>query len=286
MSAKIFISYRRDDSAGHAGRVTDRLEREFGRDLLFMDVDAIPLGTNFVKVLHEEVAKCGALLAVIGPDWLDVRDDDGKRRLDNPNDFVRIEIAAALQRDIPVIPILLDGAKMPRANLLPDDLKELATRNGLDVRHASFHDDVEKLIRGLKRTIIAPSKAETVAEQAIGQERAVGRDRAVPDGDRLARRPPLIHTVSNEEITKFDPKAAELMRMGPATSASTRTRLKHDLNRPALVIGALVIAAAILGAFFWLNSSPGVAVKPNAPEIQLKSPSDDVPLAPNTKFIR
>jgi TIR domain len=90
MSAKIFISYRRDDSAGHAGRVTDRLEREFGRDLLFMDVDAIPLGRNFVTVLHEEVAKCGALLAVIGSDWLDVRDDDGNRRLDNPNDFVRI----------------------------------------------------------------------------------------------------------------------------------------------------------------------------------------------------
>jgi TIR domain-containing protein len=150
MTAKVFISYRRGDSAGYAGRVRDRLERELGRDLLFMDVDAIPLGTNFSKVLHEEVAKCGVLLAVIGPNWLDARDERGNRRLDDPNDWVRVEITAALQRNIPVIPILLDGATIPKADQLPEDLKELALRNGLDIRHASFQDDVNRLIRGLK----------------------------------------------------------------------------------------------------------------------------------------
>jgi TIR domain len=90
MATKVFISYRRDDSAGHAGRVHDRLEREFGRDLLFMDVDAVPLGDNFVTVLSEEVAKCDVLLAVIGPNWLNARDEDGSRRLDNPHDFRRV----------------------------------------------------------------------------------------------------------------------------------------------------------------------------------------------------
>ena len=150
MAAKVFISYRRADSAGYSGRVMDRLDRELGRDLVFMDVDAIPLGTNFTKVLHEEVAKCGVLLAVIGPNWLDARDERGNRRLDNPNDFVRIEIAAALQRSIPVIPILLDGARIPKADELPEDLKELALRNGMEVRHASFQDDMNRLIRGLK----------------------------------------------------------------------------------------------------------------------------------------
>jgi hypothetical protein len=155
MASKVFVSYRRDDSAGHAGRVTDRLAREFGRDLLFMDVDAIPLGTNFLKVLHEEVGKCGVLLAVIGPNynWLDARDDDGSRRLDDPSDFVRIEIATALQRNIPVIPILLDSASIPKANQLPKDLKELALRNGLNVRHASFHADLDRLIRRLKELL-------------------------------------------------------------------------------------------------------------------------------------
>ena len=146
MAAKVFISYRRGDSAGYAGRVRDRLERELGCELLFMDVDAIPLGMNFSKVLHEEVAKCGVLLAVIGPTWSDARDEYGNRRLDDPNDFVRVEIAAALQRNIPVIPILIDGARIPKAIELPDDLKELALRNGLEIHHASFQDDMDRLI--------------------------------------------------------------------------------------------------------------------------------------------
>ena len=162
MAAKVFISYRRRDSAGYAGRVRDRLERELGRDLLFMDVDAIPLGTNFQKVLHDEVAKCGVLLAVIGPNWPDARDEHGNRRLDDPNDFVRIEIAAALQRNIPVIPILLDGATIPKANQLPEDLKELASRNGMDIRHASFHDDMNRLIRGLKGQVDQASAADGI----------------------------------------------------------------------------------------------------------------------------
>ena len=150
MAAKVFISYRRDDSAGYAGHIRDRLERELGRDLLFMDVDAIPLGSNFSKVLREEVAKCGVLLAMIGPNWPDAHDEHGNRRLDDPNDFVRIEIAAALHRNIPVIPILLDGARIPKATQLPEDLKELALRNGMEIRHASFQDDMNRLIRGLK----------------------------------------------------------------------------------------------------------------------------------------
>jgi TIR domain len=148
--AKIFVSYRRDDSAGHAGRVHDRLEREFGRDLLFMDVDAIPYGADFVKVLSVEVEKCDVLLAVIGPNWLDAKDEEGNRRLDSENDFVRIEIAAALKRDIPVIPILLEGTSVPKAARLPEEIKDLSRRNGLKVRHASFHSDMDKLVRQLR----------------------------------------------------------------------------------------------------------------------------------------
>src|SRR5262245_66523011 len=97
-----------------------------------------PLARISRKLLHEEVAKCGVLLAVIGSNWLDARDEHGNRRLDNPNDFVRIEIAAALQRNIPVIPILLEGARIPKATELPEDLKELSLRNGMEIRHASF----------------------------------------------------------------------------------------------------------------------------------------------------
>src|SRR5262245_3615344 len=150
MASKIFISYRREDSAFAARGVHDRLEREFGRDSLFMDVDAIPLGLDFVKGLGAEVAKCDVRLAIIGPNWLDATDEDGNRRLDSENDFVRIEIAAALNRNIPVIPILLEGTRIPRAERLPDELKSLARRNGLDVRHASFRSDMDRLVRGLR----------------------------------------------------------------------------------------------------------------------------------------
>ena len=150
MAPKLFISYRRDDSAGHAGRVHDRLQREFGRDLLFMDVDSIPLGTNFVKVIGDEVAKCDALLALIGPGWLDAHDEKGKRRLENPDDFLRVEIGPALKRGIRVVPILLEGTRVPKADQLPDDLKELAFRNALEVRHASFPQDMDRLIREFK----------------------------------------------------------------------------------------------------------------------------------------
>jgi hypothetical protein len=149
MAAKIFISYRRDDSAGYAGRVHDQLVEKLGSNV-FMDVDGIPLGSNFVKALNDEVAKCSALLAVIGPDWLDARDQKGQRRLDNPHDFVRVEIGAALNRQIPVIPILLEGTTVPSADQLPLDLQELSLRNGIHVHHESFRNDMDRLVRGLK----------------------------------------------------------------------------------------------------------------------------------------
>lgn len=172
MSIKVFISYRRDDNAYAARGVHDRLERELGRDSLFMDVDAIPLGVDFVD--SAEVAKCDVLLAIIGPTWLEAHDEDGNRRLDDEHDFVRIEIAAALERDIPVIPILLEGTRVPKPERLPDDLKLLSRRNGLEVRHASFPTDMEKLIRAL-RGIGAPPPPQPAATQLKGKPPAEGR---------------------------------------------------------------------------------------------------------------
>jgi formylglycine-generating enzyme required for sulfatase activity len=174
MVAKVFISYRRDDSAGHAGRVHDHLERVFGPDLLFMDVDAIPLGANFVEVLGEEIAKCDVMLVIIGPRWFDARDENGNRRLENPNDFVRIEIGAALKRDITVIPILLEGTRLPKRDQLPDDLKQLTRRQALDVRHASFSNDMARLITRLKGAQLRPQPGPDVPSLA-DRHRAEGR---------------------------------------------------------------------------------------------------------------
>jgi hypothetical protein len=151
-AAKVFISYRRDAAGAMLAASTIGWGASSGGppDLVFMDVDAIPLGVNFVAVLREEVTKCNVLLAIIGPNWLHVRDERGNRRLDDPNDFLHVEIATALQRGIPVIPILLDGTSIPRTDQLPKELEELALRHGLDVRHASFHNDMDKLINGLR----------------------------------------------------------------------------------------------------------------------------------------
>jgi TIR domain len=148
MAIKIFMSYRRDDSAGYAGRIQEILQREFGFDSVFMDIDSIPLGTKFAMILDQEVAKCDVLVALIGRDWL--QDRNGKRLVNDEGDFPRIEIGSALRRDIPVIPILLDGTSMPRLDQLPDDLKGLPGRQGLEVRNVSFRNGIERLIRDIK----------------------------------------------------------------------------------------------------------------------------------------
>jgi hypothetical protein len=145
MAGKIFINYRRDDSIGTAGRLHDRLVRDLGRDNVFMDVDDIPAGADFVDYLNGQVSGCSMLLAVIGPLWLEAKDDSGRRRLDNPTDYVRVEIAAALARNIPVAPVLVDGARIPKADELPDDLKPLARRNAIEVRNAQFSRDADAL---------------------------------------------------------------------------------------------------------------------------------------------
>jgi TIR domain len=156
---RIFISYRREDTSGDAGRIADRLRRDLGDDTVFIDVDGVHLGVDFVKQLTEEVASCDVLLAVIGRDWIGSLDETGARRLDNPHDFVRIEIGAALQRDIHVIPILMNGTKVPRLDQLPEDIAPLANRNGLEVRHSSFHRDLDPLLLDLE-TIEAKQRLE------------------------------------------------------------------------------------------------------------------------------
>jgi tetratricopeptide (TPR) repeat protein len=162
MAGKIFISYRRDDSAGTAGRLCDRLAQTFGKTNLFIDVDNIPAGVNFVTHLSKQLGICNVFVCTVGPNWLNAKDDEGNRRLDQPNDYVRTEIAAALKRDIPVIPVLVDGARVPKARDLPDDIVALTERNAVEVRNSLFGRDADALtqqIRAiLKEKQAAPSR--------------------------------------------------------------------------------------------------------------------------------
>lgn len=153
MADKIFINYRRDDMIGTAGRLHDRLAQTFGQQNIFMDVDSIPAGVDFVTDLNSQVAACRVFLAVIGPNWLDAKDESGARRLDNPNDFVTIEIAAALARDIRVIPVLVDNTHMPKADKLPDPIKLLVRRNAVEVRNAQFGRDSDTLVAKIREAL-------------------------------------------------------------------------------------------------------------------------------------
>jgi hypothetical protein len=145
----IFISYRRDDSSDVTGRIYDRLIQHFGKYSVFKDVDSIPLGVDFRKHLGDSVGRCDVLLTVIGRQWL--IGDVGQRRLDDVRDFVRIEIEAALQRDIPVVPVLVQAAPVPRREDLPETLQSLVYRNGIPVRSdPDFHQDMDRLIRGIE----------------------------------------------------------------------------------------------------------------------------------------
>ncbi len=152
----IFISYRRQDSSDVTGRIYDCLVETFGRDRIFKDVDSIPLGVDFRKHLAASVGKCHVFLAVIGRSWLAPDPSRKESPLHDARDFVRIEIEAALQREIPVIPVLVQGASVPAEDSLPPALQGLAYQNGIPIRSdPDFHPDMSRLIRGIEHHLAA-----------------------------------------------------------------------------------------------------------------------------------
>src|SRR5262249_40707634 len=153
MPNKIFINGRREDSIGAAGRLHDRLAQTFGHKNIFMDVEDIPAGVDFTKYLSDQVAASRVFLAVIGPTWLESKDERGRRRIDDPDDFVAIEITAALARNIRVIPVLVEGARMPKAGELPDPLKPLARRQAVEVAQLQFGRDAEALVERVREAL-------------------------------------------------------------------------------------------------------------------------------------
>ncbi len=153
-----FISYRRDDSADATGRIYDRLAAYFGRDAIFKDVDNIPLGVNFYNFLTDIMQDINVVLVVIGRSWVSISDQHGNRRLDDDSDFVRMEVEMALERRIPIVPLLVGGSSMPKGYELPDSIRDLVLYNGVPVRpDPDFHSDMDRLINSLEPYIIAPS---------------------------------------------------------------------------------------------------------------------------------
>ena len=173
----IFISYRREDTSGYAGRLYDQVSAHFGRDHVFMDVAAIEPGADFADTIEKKVGTCDALIALIGKNWLTIKDDQNRVRLGNPEDFVSVEIAAALKRNVEVIPVLVGGAKMPQSRDLPESLQLLSRRQALELSDGRFIRDVADLIDALKtppgaRSVVSkwikPALAASLCVAAVG----------------------------------------------------------------------------------------------------------------------
>ncbi len=161
---RILVNYRRDDSAAYAGRLADRLREHFGRENVFVDIDTIRPGEDFVDRIDQSIAACDVLVAVIGKSWLTAADPQGRRRLDREDDFVRTEIAKALERHIRVIPALVGDAGLPEAAQLPQDIVALSRRQAIEISDSRFHHDVDLLIEALSDTPGLSSQPEQLRQ--------------------------------------------------------------------------------------------------------------------------
>lgn len=219
---KIFLSYRRDDTSGYAGRLADGLADHFGAPHIFRDVDSIPVGTNFVNVINKAVSSCDVLVAVIGREWLTATNSSGQRRLDDPEDFVRLEIAAALDRNIPVVPVLVEGATMPAPKALPPALAELSHQNALEVSDTRWDYDMGRLVKAIDpHTDAAPqAKRPRWLAPALGAAAAVivltaivllaGGDDGGDDGAGAGAASPTVRVVQPGSLVVGYPEVFEI----------------------------------------------------------------------------
>ncbi len=226
MRRAIFISYRRDDTEGEAGRLYDDLVRTFSENSVFMDVAGINPGMDFRKAIDDNVAGCGVLLAMIGPTWATITSSEGQRRLDDSNDFVRLEIASALARNVAVIPVLVHDARMPHASQLPDNLKDLSYRNSVEITHARWNSDVQLLIEALC--------------QYVGASKATSEE--------------PVHATVAVQLPPANPPASE-----PDIARKSKTPLIAGIGVAAVLIIAAIAFFASRGSGSSSGSSDGTA---------------------------
>lgn len=217
----IFVSYRRSDTQGEAGRLFDDLVTNFGEQKVFMDVAGIEAGRDFRKAIEESVANCGVLLVLIGPSWVTAKDEAGTRRLEDPADFVRVEVAAALRRDIPVIPVLVRAAQMPRAEQLPDCLKELAYRNCVELTHARWKSDVQLLVEPLRRLLGSSGEAKSAIVSSGPRAAAPATIRTNPDATAFRFDPATLQRISRELAIDIGPIADVVVKRAVSGRSST-----------------------------------------------------------------
>jgi hypothetical protein len=249
VSGRVFISYRREETAYAAGWLFDRLVAHLGRNQVFKDVDSIQLGDDFIEVISAAVGSCDVLLALIGNEWLTITDADGRRRLDDPDDFVRVEIEAALRRRVRVIPVLTDEARMPRADELPASLATLVRRQALELSPARFEFDTSRLLSVLDGTL---AEVRTEQEDAASTKTPVGKatdpsttalSKALEEGERPERSPtPGIPQAAATPARPLPSDSGKPPEKYPRPG-STRQRVLQGAG--VAVVAALIVTALI-----------------------------------------
>ena len=149
----LFLCYRREDTQGETGRLHDHLTKTFGPRSVFMDVDDVPVGVDYIEHVSEQLGRTAVMIVVMGRIWASAVDKKGRRRIDLADDLVRAEIAEALRRKIPIIPVLVHGVAMPDPDDLPDDIRVLARRNAIDLTHKRWGPDVDQLVAAIKQLL-------------------------------------------------------------------------------------------------------------------------------------
>lgn len=245
-SGRIFISYRREETAYPAAWLFDRLADRFGGRQVFKDVDSIQLGDDFVEVITRAVGSCDVLLALIGNEWLTITDEHGRRRLDDPDDFVRLEIEAALTRKVRVIPILVDGARMPRADELPDSVAKLVRRQALELSPARFDSDTGRLMKVLDMTLAEVRTAQTDAALEVAPA-----GKAPDPGTAEVQEAPARPQQAGPSRTPTSPSAAPGGPPGGARPPSDRGEPPDKQRRP-LSTRARILAGVSVGVVLLL----------------------------------
>ncbi len=220
---RIFVNYRREDSSGHAGRLYDDLAERFGSDEIFIDIDKIEPGLDFGDSIERALDSCDVVLAVIGRQWLSLADTQGRRRLDNPDDYVRLELEAALAHGTRVIPIRVQGTEMPSSVDLPDSLRALARRHAVELSDTRWRYDVESLAAVLERISADNAERERLELQKIAEEGAERERIAEEERERIAEAER--ERAAQENAERESAEEAELARIAAAEAEAERARI-------------------------------------------------------------
>lgn len=227
--SRIFICYRRGDSTPYAGRIFDHLSAHFGEEQVFMDIDHILPGQDFVEVMKDAINACEVLLAVIGRQWL-VSTDGVSRRLDNPQDFVRLEVTAALQRKIRIIPVLVGGATMPQAQDLPEELAPLALRQAVELSDLRWKHDMGRVVVALEKAIAERKEARLRAEQEEAEQRlqAAEEQRRLAEEARAMREAEELRQREEEEGRRQELEAEERRKREEAAARAAQEQKERE----------------------------------------------------------